>query len=65
MDLRQRIRDMNTLKGYLKKYSDCVPYESKEKLISLIQDIDNELNWFKFQKLKRDMRNNNKQISLF
>jgi hypothetical protein len=65
MDLKKRIRDMNIIKGYLKKYFDCLPYESKDKAISLIQDLDNELNWFKFQKLKRDMRDNNKQISLF
>ena len=63
MDLKKRIRDMNIIKGYLKKYFDCLPYESKDKATSLIQD--NELNWFKFQKLKRDMRDNNKQISLF
>ncbi len=25
----------------------------KDKATSLIQDIDNELNWFKFQKLKK------------
>lgn len=61
MNLKDRIRDMNILKCYLKKYLDCVPYESKDKVLSLIQDIDNELNWFKLQKLKRD----NKQMSLF
>lgn len=63
IDLKRRIKDMNIIKGYLKKYLYCLPYESKDKAISLIEDIDSELNWFKFQKLKKEERD--KQMSLF
>ena len=52
MDLKKRIRDMNIIKGYLKSILIVYLMNQKDKATSLIQDIDNELNWFKFQKLK-------------
>ena len=63
MELKERIKKMNILKVYLKKYIDCVPYASRDKVIDLISDIDTELNYFKLMKLKREEKN--KQYSLF
>lgn len=62
-NLKDRISKMNILKKYLKYYMDSLPYYSKDKALSLIQDIDNELNWFKLQKQMKETRD--KQISLF
>lgn len=62
-NLKDRISKMNILKKYLKYYMDSLPYYSKDKAMSLIQDIDNELNWFKLQKQMKETRD--KQISLF
>lgn len=62
-NIKDRISKMNILKKYLKYYIDCLPYYSKDKALSLIQDIDNELNWFKLQKQMKETRD--KQISLF
>lgn len=62
-NLKDRICKMNILKKYLKYYMDSLPYYSKDKALSLIQDIDNELNWFKLQKQMKETRD--KQISLF
>lgn len=63
IDLRDRIKRMNIIKRYLKYYMDCLPYYSKDKALSLIQDIDNELNWFKLQKHIKEEKN--KQLNLF
>lgn len=63
MNIRDRKRNIIILKKYLIKYLDCVPYEAKDKALSLIIDLDNELNWFKLQELKRT--GNNIQMSLF
>lgn len=63
MNIKERITKMNILKKYIKYYMDSLPYYSKEKALSLLQDIDNELNWFKLQKQIID--NKNKQLSLF
>lgn len=57
INLKDRITKMNILKRYLKYYFDCLPYYSKDKALSLLQDIDNELNWFKLQKQIADNRN--------
>ena len=62
-NLKDRISKMNILKKYLKYYMDSLPYYSKDKALSLIQDIDNELNWFKLQKQMKETRD--KQITLF
>lgn len=62
-NLKDRISKMNILKKYLKYYMDSLPYYSKDKAMSLIQDIDNELNWFKLQKQMKETRD--KQITLF
>lgn len=63
VNLKDRISKMNILKKYLKYYMDSLPYYSKEKALSLIEDIDNELNWFKLQKQMKETRD--KQTSLF
>lgn len=63
MELKERIKNMNILKNHLKKYIDCVPYDSRNKVIDLISDIDTELNYFKLMKMKR--KEKNKQYSLF
>lgn len=62
MSFKDRKKNIIILRKYLIKYLDCVPYEAKDKALSLIVDLDNELNWFKLQELKR---NNNIQMSLF
>ena len=62
-NLKDRISKMNILKKYLKYYMDSLPYYSKDKALSLIQDIDNELNWFKLQKQMKETIDI--QISLF
>lgn len=63
INIKDRIVKMNILKKYLKYYMDSLPYYSREKALSLIQDIDNELNWFKLEKQMKETRD--KQISLF
>ena len=63
MELKERIKKMYILKSYLKYYIDVIPYESKNKALSLIQDIESELNWFKLQRMKKEEKN--KQISIF
>lgn len=62
MSFKDRKKNIIILRKYLIKYLDCVPYEAKDKALSLIVDLDNELNWFKLQELKR---NNKIQMSLF
>lgn len=63
INIKDRIVKMNILKKYLKYYMDSLPYQSKDKALSLIQDIDNEINWFKLQKQILEARDN--QLSLF
>lgn len=62
-DLKDRIKKMNILKRYLEYYMDCIPYYSKDKALSLINDLDNELNWFKLQKQIKETRD--KQLKFF
>lgn len=63
ISLKERITKLNIIKKYLKYYFDCLPYYSKDKALSLLQDIDSELNWFKLQKEIVDVKN--KQLDIF
>lgn len=65
MELKERIKKMNILKKYLKYYMDAIPYYSQDKAISLIEDIESELNWFKLQKQIKEKNEKGKQLELF
>lgn len=63
MELKERIKKLNIIKNYLKYYLDVIPYDSKNKALSLIEDINTELYWFKLQKIKKEEKD--KQLSIF
>lgn len=65
MELKERIKKMNILKNYLKYYINVIPYYSQDKAISLIEDIESELNWFKLQKQIKERNEKGKQLELF
>lgn len=63
MELKERIKKMNIVKTYIKINLYALPFDSRDKALSLIQDIDNELNWFKLQRMKKVEKD--KQLNLF